>query len=185
MTSLVWRLRHTYGEGITKTFETRGIPHDVDAARRLFETSPFDFERWAVSMVEGQPNEKQVGDKGIDGVIRYPTDGKGGTGRILVSVKGGKQLSPHMVRDLGGTVASQRAEGGVLITLEPPTKGMIEQANRSGLFTVERHGKSFPKIQIVTVPELLAGRAPNLPPALLPYVPAQRRTQVVEEETLF
>lgn len=183
------RLRHTYGDKITKTFETVGIPRDVGAARRLFETSPFDFERWAVSMVDGQPNEKQVGDKGVDGVIRFPTDGKGGTGRVVVSVKGGKQLGPQMVRDLGGTVSSQRAEGGVLITLETPTRGMIEEANRSGLFTVERHGKSFPKVQIITVPDLLAGKRPNLPPALPPalppYVPAQRRKAEVQEEALF
>src|SRR5690606_7541973 len=87
-----------------------------------------------------------------DGIIRFPIDGKGGTGKVVVSVKGGKQLGPQMVRDLGGTVASQRAAGGVLITLEKPTKGMIDEANRSGIFHAERHGKSFPKIQIITEP---------------------------------
>lgn len=178
------RLRHTYGDGIIKTFRTIGIPRDLGAARRLFESSPFDFERWAVSLVDGQPQQRsQVGDKGVDGVIRFPTDGKGGTGRIIVSVKGGKQLGPQMVRDLGGTVAGQRAAGGILVTLEQPTRGMIEEVNRSGLFDAERHGRSYPKLQILTVAELLSGKRPKLPPTLLPYMPAQRRA--AEEQTLF
>jgi DNA modification methylase len=182
---IVKRLRHTYGDTITKTFKAVGIPHDVEGARALFNSSPFDFERWAVSLVDGQPQQRsQVGDKGVDGVIRFPTDEKGGTERVLVSVKGGKQLGPQMVRDLGGTVVSQRASGGVLITLESPTRGMIEEVNRSGLFLAERHGKSFPKLQIITVADLLSGRRPKLPPTLLPYLPAQRRKDF-QEEALF
>jgi len=54
-------------------------------------------------MLDGRPNEKQAGGKGIDGVIRFPIDGKGNSGRILVSVKGGTTNSGH-VRDLIGTV---------------------------------------------------------------------------------
>jgi adenine specific DNA methylase Mod len=179
------RLRHTYGDGITKSFETVGIPRDLEGARALFTSSPFDFERWAVSLVEGQPQQRsQVGDKGVDGVIRFPIDEKGGTGHIIVSVKGGRQLSPQMVRDLGGTVASQRAAGGVLITLDPPTRGMVEEINRSGLFHAERHGKSYPKLQTITVAELLSGKRPKLPPTMLPYLPARRRI-TVEDHALF
>jgi len=86
------RLRHSFGEAVAETYEIVGIPRDIGGARALFKRNPFEFERWAVSMVDGQPNEKQVGDRGIDGVIRYPLDGKGNTGRILVSVKGGGQI---------------------------------------------------------------------------------------------
>lgn len=153
-----------------------GIPRDVEAARALFARSPFEFERWAVSLIDGQPNEKQVGDRGVDGVIRFPTDGRGSTDRVLVSVKGGRQLGPQMVRDLSGTVTSQHAAGGVLITLEQPTRGMVEEVNRSGLFHIDRHGKSYPKLQLISVPDLLSGKRPKLPPVLLPYIQAQRRT---------
>ncbi len=65
------RLHHVYGAGIAKTYEVFGIPRDMGGARSLFRYSPFDFERWAVSLVNAQPNEKQVGDKGIDGVARF------------------------------------------------------------------------------------------------------------------
>lgn len=53
-----------------------GIPRDMGAARALFERSPFDFERWAVSRLNAQPNEKQVRDKGVDGVARFYLDKK-------------------------------------------------------------------------------------------------------------
>jgi hypothetical protein len=64
------RLRHTYGEQIRETYELRGIPHDIEGARHLFKRNPFELERWCVMELDGQPNEKQVGDKGIDCVIR-------------------------------------------------------------------------------------------------------------------
>lgn len=77
-------------------------------ASALFAQSPFDFERWAVSLTNADPNQKQVGDKGIDGVARFPLGPKNQFGRVLVSVKGGKSLNPSMVRDLGGTVDAQK-----------------------------------------------------------------------------
>jgi DNA methylase/Restriction endonuclease len=168
------RLRHSHGESIAETYEILGIPRNPESARALFHRNAFEFERWAVSMVDGQPNEKQVGDKGIDGVIRYPVDAKGTTGRVLVSVKGGRQLNPQMVRDLVGTVQSQRADMGVLITMERPTTGMVDAANHSGLFRAAAQGREYPVVQIISVEELLAGKRPNLPPTLMPYIQAQR-----------
>ena len=58
----------THGQSVMDEVDVDGIPYDIQSAQRLFDRSPFDFERWAVSMIHAQPNEKQVGDKGIDGV---------------------------------------------------------------------------------------------------------------------
>lgn len=167
------RLRHTYGETVRDTYEIRGIPRDLSGAQALFDRSPFEFERWAVMLLDGQPNEKQVGDKGADGVVRFPIDRRT-TGRVLVSVKGGA-TNPGHVRDLVGTVDSQRAAMGVLITLRNPTKGMTDAAHRSGIYTHPANGQTFPNVQIVTVEELLADKRPQMPPPLLPYFQAQRR----------
>ncbi|MDP8930781.1 MAG: restriction endonuclease [Actinomycetota bacterium] len=147
----------------------------MGGARALFKTNPFDFERWAVSRVDGEPHERheQASDKGVDGWIRFPiTDRE--IGRAVVSVKGGRQLNPGMVRDLRGAVASQRAAMGVLITLEEPTQGMRDEAQRSGTYTNPTTGRGYPRIQVVTVSELLAGRQPHMPSAFLPYVKARR-----------
>jgi DNA modification methylase len=178
------RLRHTYGEEIRETYEILGIPRDVLGAQALFRRSPFEFERWCVMLVEGQPNEKQVGDRGIDGVIRFPLDGRGNSGQVLVSVKGGA-TNPGHVRDLLGTVESQRAAMGVFVGMNAPTKGMMEAANMSGTYTHPSNGQRYPKVQILTVDELLSGKRPNMPPALIPYFQAERRHSTEGMEPLF
>ena len=178
------RLRGTYGDETEATYHVDGIPADEDSARALFAASPFDFERWAVSLVDGTPNEKQVGDRGVDGVVRFPLDAKGGIGRALVSVKGGKMLNPGMVRDLVGTVGSQRAEMGLLITLEPPTRGMEEAARHSGTFTWPVNHQPYPLVQLLTVGYLLSGQRPKMPTPFLPYIQAKRLAAPTEQLTL-
>lgn len=173
------RMRHRFGEEVTKTFEIDGIPRDLASAKALFARSPFEFERWAVSMVDGTPNERQVGDKGIDGVIRFNVDAKGTQGKSLVSVKGGG-LNPAMVRDLLGTVGTQRAEMGVLITLEKPTRGVTDAVQHAGTYSPPEFGRTYPKIQLLTVEQLLAGQKPNMPTALLPYIKAKRSHREVQ-----
>lgn len=168
------RLRHTYGEQIRETYEMLGIPQDIEGARHLFERSPFEFERWCVMALDGQPNEKQVGDKGIDGVIRIVTGGKGQSDRVLISVKGGG-TNPGHVQALLGTVLGNKAAMGVFATMKPPTKAMREVANTSGAYKHPGDGREYPRIQIITVAEMLEGRRPKLPPTLLPYFQAQRR----------
>ena len=178
------RLKDTYGEEIKKTYTVEGIPRDLQGAQALFNASPFDFERWAVTLADGTPNEKQVGDRGIDGVIRFLNDAKGKSegGRVLVSVKGGKSINPAMVRDLVGTVESQKAEMGVLITMVPPTPGMIEAAAHSGSYTWQVNGAQFPRVQIITVPELLNFQRPKMPSPLTPYISAVRRPRAKPDQ---
>lgn len=167
------RLRHTYGD--MAVYDVYGIPADVQGAQRLFETNAFDFERWAVSLVDGWPNQRQVGDRGIDGVIEFSADDARRTGRALVSVKGGRQLNPAMMRDLVGTVEREKAEMGIFICLSEPTRGMKDEAARSGSYTNLFTGQSYPKVQVLTVAELLAGKRPKMPTVLLPYVQARSR----------
>ena len=178
------RLKDTYGESIAKTYSVVGIPRDLPGAEALFDQSPFDFERWAVTLADGTPNQKQVGDRGIDGVIRFLNDAKGKAagGRVLVSVKGGKSVNPAMVRDLIGTVDSQKAEMGVLITMVPPTPGMVEAANHSGSYVWLVNGQSFPRVQVITVPELLNFKRPKMPPPLTPYISAVRRPKIAPDQ---
>lgn len=134
--------------------------------------------------MQGQPNQRQVGDRGIDGVVRFNTDSRDGIGRLLVSVKGGRQLAPAYVRDLRGTVENQAAEMGLLITLHEPTRGMVEEADRSGSYRWPVNGATFNRIQILTVDQLLAGITPKMPPPLLPYIAAARAARQGQQLTL-
>ncbi|MGI8751501.1 MAG: DNA methyltransferase, partial [Acidimicrobiales bacterium] len=94
---------------------------------------------------------------------------------LLVSVKGGRQLNPAMVRDLAGTVGQERADMGLLIVMDEPTRGMRDVTGRSGTYVNPFNGNEYPKLQIVTVPQLLAGTKPKMPEAILPYVQAKAR----------
>jgi DNA modification methylase len=178
------RLRHTYGNGITDSFDVYGIPSDVASAQALFNHSPFDFERWAVSLINAEPNAKQVGDRGIDGIARFPLDTKR-LGKVLVSVKGGKNVAPTFVRDLDGTVNAQNAEMGVLITMVEASRGVREAIDHGGTWTHPANGEVFPRLQHVTIAELLAGRVPKMPGTILPYITAPQARSVATPDGLF
>jgi hypothetical protein len=124
--------------------------------------------------VDGTPNERQVGDRGVDGVIRFPLDNRNGIGRAVVSVKGGA-LNPGMVRDLIGTVESQHAEMGVFVTLESSTRGVTEALRHSGTYAWPLTGREYPRTQMLTIGQLISGEKPRMPTTLLPYIKAQGR----------
>ena len=167
------RLRHTFGDSVSSTYEVHGIPRDMGGAHALFGRSPFDFERWAVSRINAQPNEKQRGDKGVDGVVRFYLD-KNTVGRVLVSVKGGQMVGPQFVRDLIGTIETQKAQMGVLITIAGPTRGVLDAVNHGGTYTWPINNKTYPRVQVITVRELLRGDRPDMPQSLMPYIQAPR-----------
>ncbi len=180
------RLEHTYGAPILKTIDVNGIPSDLGSAQALFERSPFDFERWAVSLINAEPNQKQVGDRGIDGVARFPIDGRGKLGKVLVSVKGGKTVQPTFARDLRGTV-ERTSDGymGVLITMGPVTGGVQEEIDHGGVFIHPANGQTFAKLQHVSVADLLAGHLPKMPGTILPYIPAEKIKVKALTDSLF
>jgi DNA modification methylase len=166
------RLKERY-PGISGSYEAFGIPRDLAGAKALFKRSPFEFERWAVTRINARPNEKQVGDKGVDGVARFYLDKKT-SGKVLVSVKGGANIGPQFVRDLLGTVETQKAQMGILVTMATPTKGILDAADHGGTYTWPINGQTFPRVQVITVGELLAGKRPNMPSLLSPYTMATK-----------
>jgi DNA modification methylase len=170
------RLRHSYGDLIAGSFVVEGIPTDVEGARALFDRNHFDFERWAVSLVDGQPNEKQVADRGIDGRVRFHRGGDV-AGLAIVSVKGGDQIAPAMVHQLIGAMGEERADMGLLILRVKPTAGMTATAHRAGVYEHPPTGQRYPKVQILTVSDVLEGKRPRMPPAILPYIKANPRPQ--------
>lgn len=180
------RLRHTYGDDIEDTFDITGIPRDLGSARALFNKSPFEFERWAVSLVGAEPNQRQVGDKGIDGTARFPIDRTGRLGKILISVKGGKSLNPAMVRDLRGTVdRTTDAHMGILVTLTDATRGVRDEIDHGGIYTHPANGQTYPRLQHITIGRLLLGEKPVMPPTVLPYIPAARHIPAAVADALF
>lgn len=183
---IIKRLIDSHGQQVMDNVEVDGIPHDMQSALRLFNQSPFDFERWAVSLMHAQPNENQVGDKGIDGRRRFVIDNTT-VGKVLVSVKGGQKVPPTVVRDLAGTVSSQHdAQLGVLITLRDElTRGAQEVIDTAGYWTHPANGQEFPVLQHISVRELLEGTRPYLPTHIPPYISAKRHVELTDQRKLF
>ena len=77
--------------------------------------------------------------------------------RAVVSVKGGAKVGVEMVRSLDAVVTAQGAQIGVLLTLEPPTKPMVEWAKSAGLCEVPGFAP-VNRLQIVTIAQALALR---------------------------
>lgn len=146
-------------------YTIEGIPLDVDGAHALFESDPHAFQLWALTLVDGQPRDggKRGADKGVDGLLYYMDDAKTAK-RAIISVKGGRNIHAEHVRDLIGAMHNQGDELGLMITLHSPTDAMVRAAKEAG--PVEAFNKARPKVQIVTVGELMAGNRPNLPPVL-------------------
>jgi adenine specific DNA methylase Mod len=160
------RLHDKFGESIKGTYEVHGEPTDLAGARKLAEDDKFQFEAWALSLVGARPagQVRRGADKGIDGRLYFHDDASGKSRQIILSVKGGHVEHSH-VRDLRGVLDREQAEIGVLITLEPPTRPMITEAASAGFYKPPSYeGRSFPRIQILTIEEILAGRQIDFQP---------------------
>jgi len=169
-----------------------GYPADLAGARELFDQDPYQFEYWCCDLVNAQPaGDKRQGkmkgaDRGIDGIITIVEPAANGGvqyRKVIVQVKGGHISSPHL-RDFRGTIDREHALGGVFITMEPPTKPMVQEATEAGTFTYKMNNQKFPVIQILTVAELLDGKRPNLPNVIAYAKQAQLATAVPEQASL-
>jgi hypothetical protein len=174
ITLIKHRLRDSFGELEMKDgkvvpavdYEVIGEPTDVAGARGLAEEDPFQFQWWALGLVGARPAEgKRGADKGIDGRIYFHEDPEGKkTRQIVLSVKGGQTGVAHL-RDLRGVVERENAEIGVLITLEKPTRPTLTEATEGGYYDSPTFGR-FPRIQVLTVEELLEGKGIEYPRAM-------------------
>ncbi|HET7715212.1 MAG TPA: DNA methyltransferase, partial [Bauldia sp.] len=144
-------------------FEVHGTPKDLASAVDLAERDKYQFQWWAVSMVDALPfgGKKKGADGGIDGIIYFKPDGKR-TEKALVSVKGGGNVSVNMIRDLHSAMEREKAPIGVFITSTMPTRPMETEAAAVGRFEDE-WGRTYPRLQILTLAELFQGKKPQIP----------------------
>ncbi|MGB6839080.1 MAG: DNA methyltransferase [Microgenomates group bacterium] len=159
------RLQDTFGNQVFNEYEITGEPTDLPGAKALAEQDPFQFQWWALGLVGARPaNPKKGSDQGIDGRL-YFHEGpqkKGETKQIILSVKSGS-VSVKDVRDLRGVMEREKAEIGVFITLQNPTKPMRSEAAGVGLYT-SPWGK-HPRLQILTIAELMENKGIDYPPS--------------------
>ncbi len=166
-------------------FNVHGTPKDLEGATALADQDKYQFQWWAVSLVNAVPygGKKKGADSGIDGFIYFKPDGKT-TEKVIVSVKGGGNVNVAMIRDLAHVVDREKAKMGLFITLIDPTGPMKTEAVKAGFYESPRHGK-FPKIQILTIGELFAGKRPQIPFVDVGAFKAARREDTTQQGILF
>lgn len=155
-----YRLKDRFGDEVEREFEVHGEPADMESARYLADADRYQFEWWAMGLVGARKNEKKGADQGVDDVIWFH-DEKGESQKVVLQVKSGKVGVP-LLREFRQTVEAQGATIGVFITLEDPTKPMRAEAADAG--TYESGWGTHPKIQLLTISELLDGAKIDMPP---------------------
>jgi DNA modification methylase len=141
-------------------FVVLGEPTTAAGAAALAAQDPHDFQTWALGLVGARPaggKPKKGADKGIDGIRFFQDEQKGGvwvSKKMLVQVKSG-HVKAGDVRDLVGTITREAAEMGVFITLEPSTQPMRTEAAAAGTYLSPYDKQAYPKIQILTIEEIL------------------------------
>ena len=165
VTLIKHRMKTAFGD--TAKFEIVGEPTSAPDAQALAQQDPYQFQWWALGLVNARPAEQKKGaDRGIDGRIFFHDEwaaGGGPTKQIILSVKAGHNNVAH-VRDLRGVLDREKAPIGVLITMEEPTRPMRQEAASAGFYKSPWSQENYPRMQILTVEELLAGKKIDAPP---------------------
>ncbi len=164
------RLKDSYKDSLSK-FEVRGVPEDEPSAIRLWNENPFAFQDWWLTEFEvfSTTEGTKGADKGIDGIGQYLI-GEDSFIRIAFQVKGGKVQSKD-IDALIGVLSKHKCELGIFLTIEPPTKPMLDTAAQQGF--VEFPGFQFPRIQIHTLKDFFANKRPKLPATNITFKAAQ------------
>ncbi len=159
-------------------FEVVGRPQDLQSALDLAARDKYQFELWALSVVEAQPwkGGRKGADGGIDGIIYFKPDGKK-TERAIVEVKGGG-VGVKDIGRLAQVIERERAPFGVFLTAQPPTRAMERDAAAVGVWENELTGRRHPRLQIITLAELFQGKQPDIP-----WVDASVAKQAKREDT--
>lgn len=171
------RLRDAFGDEVSKTYEVVGEPTSLPDAQELAKEDPFQFQWWSLGLVGARLIEQKKGaDQGIDGRLYFHDDESGKTKQIILSVKSG-HVTVKDVRDLRGVIEREKAEIGVLITLEEATKPMLTEAAAADFY--KSSWGNHPRLQILTIAELLAGKRIDYPPT--PNVTHKHATRYLPE----
>ena len=157
------RMEDAFGDSLK--YEVIGEPTTLDDAKSLADQDKYQFQWWALGLVGARPADQKKGaDHGIDGRLYFHDDNSGKTKQVVLSVKGGQHFNVSHIRDLKGVLEREKAEIGVYICLEEATKPMRAEAAEAGFYHSDTWNRDYPKVQILTIEELLDGKQIDMPP---------------------
>jgi site-specific DNA-methyltransferase (adenine-specific) len=186
-----YRLKTSTGLVEKKDYRVIGEPKDLASARQLATENRYQFQWWGLSLVKAMPlggaaqerEGKKGKDRGVDGIIPFFDNGHKAR-EALVQVKSG-HVGAKDIRDLRGTLERENAPIGVFITLEEATRDMVSEAATAGFYHSPDYNKDYPKMQILTIEEILNGKEAKTPPAIPPTKAAKRIRRESKQTKLF
>ena len=157
------RLKDHLGLIAGRDYVLDGIPKDIEGARQLWEQDPWQFQKWATEQVGGFVTSKRTADGGIDGRLWFAGEGSR-LEEMILEVKGGKP-SISFVRALAGVREQRKAALAGLILLQSPSPAQRRNFERemAGAGSLEILGVSYPRLQLLTVEEILEGKCFRTP----------------------
>ena len=167
------RLHDTFPTSLSE-YDVIGVPQDFASAKALANESEHDgryqFQYWALGLVNARPARggRRGADGGVDGYIHFFDDNSGKAKRIVVQVKSGN-VGRGDIATLKGDMDREDAVIGLFVTLNPPTGPMVQEAASAGVYASTPFGGSeseplrYPRLQILTVADLLAGATVQYP----------------------
>ena len=154
-------------------FEIKGMPRDMEGVRDLWERDKYHFQKWAVEQVDGFVTARKSGDGGVDGRLYFAMPQQDAWERdplrsMVIEVKGGANVGIGVVRDLRGVLEREEAEMAGLIVLQEPGEKKRASFGRelAAAGDLEVHGTTYPRMQLLTVSEILEGKRFKTPSAV-------------------
>ncbi len=163
-------------EGVDFTVE--GVPHTPEGAQDLWERDKYHFQKWAIEQIDGFVTSRKTGDGGIDGRMYFSVPREKELQSMVLEVKGGKNVNVSVIRDLRGVLERDNALMAGLIIMDDlgPRKTANFKREMGDAGDLDVSGVQYPRMQMLTVPEILEGKRF--------LTPSVARGRVVSQPTL-
>ena len=153
------RLNERLGLVEGQDYTIDGIPSTMEGAKDLWRRDKYHFQKWAVEQVEGFVTTRRTADGGIDGRVYFAVPDEKELQSMVVEVKGGANVNIVDLRALKGVLDYDTALMAGLVIMEP--LGPVKERNfirfMADAGDVELWGNEYPKMQLLTVGEILDG----------------------------
>ena len=150
-----------------KDFEITGVPHTIEGAKDLWTRDKYHFQKWAVEEVDGFVTTKRTADGGIDGRLYFDVPGESDLQSMVIEVKGGKNVTIADLRALHSVLEREEALMAGFIVMEPLGERKMSNFQKliseAGDMDVQNSARPYPRIQILSVPEILEGKRFDTP----------------------
>lgn len=159
------RLRSRLGLEEGKDFVVEGVPRNLEGAKHLWERDTYHFQKWAVEQVDGFVTAKRTADGGIDGRLYFDVPGERDLQSMVLEVKGGGNVTINDLRALHSVLEREDALIAGLIIMEPLSDRKRQNFQRliAEAGDLEVMGRPYPRMQLLSVPEILDGQRFDTP----------------------